>query len=90
MTLRRLTALEIGKVEEEGRILKQKITELKELLGSEQAIRETVAREAREVADSLGNPRRTVVSFFVFLLAFQMTAYHRMSCLSESCTELKS
>ena len=63
MTLRRLTALEIGKVEEESRVLKQRIAELKELLGSEQAIRETVAREAREVADALGNPRRTKVEF---------------------------
>ncbi len=61
MTLRRLTALEIDKVEEERRTLQQRIAELKELLGSEQAIRETVAREAREVADTLGNPRRTVV-----------------------------
>ena len=61
MTLRRLTALEIGKVEEESRTLQQRISELKELLGSESAIRGTVAREAREVADALSNPRRTAV-----------------------------
>lgn len=63
MTLRRLTALEIGKVEEEGRDLRERIARLKGLLGSDQAIRETVAHEAREVADSMGNPRRSVVSY---------------------------
>lgn len=61
MTLRRLTALEAGKMEEEGKNLQSSIRELKDLLGSNEAIRSTVAREAREIADNLGNPRRTLV-----------------------------
>ena len=61
MTLRRLTALEKEKVEEEAKMLQSRIQELQELLGSQEAIRGTVAREARELAETHGNPRRTVV-----------------------------
>lgn len=62
MTLRRLTALEIKKVKDEAKALREKIQQLNDLLGSSHAIRQTVASEAREIANTHGNPRRTTVS----------------------------
>lgn len=61
MALRRLTSLETGKLRQEEAELQASISALKELLGSREAIQATVVREARELAASLGDERRTLV-----------------------------
>lgn len=82
MTLRRLTALEIEKVEQEGRELREKIQQLKDLLGSQDAIRQTVAAEAREIADSHGNPRRTEVRS-------KLSTFDRSILYIDACPEMQ-
>ena len=62
MALRRLTSLEAGKLQQEDRELKARIQELNALLASPAAIKATVETEAVELADRLGDERRTLVS----------------------------
>ena len=53
--------MEAGKLQQEAEELRGRIGGLQALLGSPDAVRETVAREAREIVDKHGNPRRTAV-----------------------------
>eukprot|EP00271_Cylindrocystis_brebissonii_P002631 TRINITY_DN1339_c0_g2_i1.p1 TRINITY_DN1339_c0_g2~~TRINITY_DN1339_c0_g2_i1.p1 ORF type:complete len:555 (+),score=134.75 TRINITY_DN1339_c0_g2_i1:716-2380(+) len=57
--LRRLTSLERGKLEGENNQLLLQITDLRGLIESRQRILEVVAREAEEVKQQFGTPRRT-------------------------------
>ncbi|MGY6501690.1 MAG: DNA gyrase/topoisomerase IV subunit A [Acidimicrobiales bacterium] len=61
MPLRRLTALETLKLEEERDELTARITELETILGSEQRQRTIVLKELGELVERLGRPRRTTV-----------------------------
>ncbi|MDZ7679133.1 MAG: DNA topoisomerase (ATP-hydrolyzing) [Acidimicrobiales bacterium] len=61
MALRRLTALEKLKLEEERDELVARITDLETILGSEQRRRTIVLRELGELVDRLGRPRRTSI-----------------------------
>ncbi|CAI7732879.1 unnamed protein product, partial [Closterium sp. NIES-53] len=57
--LRRLTSLEVSKLEEEHARLKADIADLQELLASRKRILQTVKREALALKDEFGGPRRT-------------------------------
>lgn len=61
MTLRRLTSLEVGRLRDELKELKNTIKELIRLLESDKAMRELVASELDAVASSLGTPRRSEI-----------------------------
>ncbi|MFP3905458.1 MAG: DNA topoisomerase (ATP-hydrolyzing) subunit A [Acidimicrobiales bacterium] len=61
MALRRLTALEKLKLEEERDELVARIADLETILGSEQRRRTIVLRELGELVDRLGRPRRTSI-----------------------------
>lgn len=62
MTLRRLTGLEAGRLQEESASLSASISGLQALLGDAQLVLDTVKRESQEVADRFGDARRTAVS----------------------------
>jgi len=62
MPLRRLTSLEVTKLTDELANLRREITSLKELLSSETKLKDQVAVELDQVADSYGNPRRTTLA----------------------------
>ena len=62
MTLRRLTSMEASKLQEESAQLHQRISELQALLADPQAVLQTVADEATELAAKFGDERRTTVS----------------------------
>ncbi|CAI5468869.1 unnamed protein product [Closterium sp. Yama58-4] len=57
--LRRLTSLEVSKLEEEHARLKADIADLQGLLASRKRILQTVKREAQALKDEFGGPRRT-------------------------------
>eukprot|EP00883_Tetradesmus_obliquus_P009307 jgi/Sobl393_1/20105/SZX79179.1 len=59
MTLRRLTGLEAGKLREEQQQLAATITDLQDLLASQQRQLQVVLTEAQAVADKHGTPRRS-------------------------------
>ncbi|MFP4512032.1 MAG: DNA topoisomerase (ATP-hydrolyzing) subunit A [Acidimicrobiales bacterium] len=61
MALRRLTALEKLKLEEERDELVARIADLETILGSEQRRRTIVLRELGELVDRLGRPRRSSI-----------------------------
>lgn len=59
MQLRRLTALEVGKIEKEHKELIKKIKKLKKLLSSRALILDVVKDESEEVIDKYGDERKT-------------------------------
>ncbi|MCI0343001.1 MAG: DNA gyrase subunit A [Planctomycetales bacterium] len=59
MRLSRLTGLEVEKIESELAELRKKIAGYRELLGSEQKVKELVVAEARDLQQRFGDPRRT-------------------------------
>ena len=61
MTLRRLTSLELGKLQDEQAVLRGKIEDLQDLLLRRDRILEVVVSEAEELAAKHGTPRRTAV-----------------------------
>ncbi len=61
MQLRRLTALEVGKLREELAEVQRAIAEYERILASEQRQRTIVGRELRELAEEFGGPRRSTI-----------------------------
>ncbi|RLG22962.1 DNA gyrase subunit A, partial [Methanosarcinales archaeon] len=61
MQLRRLTALERSKLEDERKDLMEKIKRLRELLSSEKKILEVVKSEIEELRERYGDERRTII-----------------------------
>ncbi len=61
LTLRRLTALEAGKLQDEAQQLRASIGELQQLLGSRELVLAEVGREAQEAAKRHGGPRRSAL-----------------------------
>ena len=61
MPLRRLTALEIGKLKDEAAELKTRIKQLEALLASEQLRLEVVVEETVAIKARFASPRRTVI-----------------------------
>jgi DNA gyrase subunit A len=61
MQLRRLTALEANKIEQEHEELLEKITDLKDILAKRERILEIVETEAKEIQNLHGDPRRTEI-----------------------------
>ncbi|MDE0886109.1 MAG: DNA gyrase subunit A [Myxococcota bacterium] len=61
MRLRALTAMERQKIIEELAVLKEKIADLKDLLGSDSRILKVVIDEVREVVERFGDERRTQI-----------------------------
>jgi DNA gyrase subunit A len=61
MPLRRLTALEIGKLKDEAAELKTRIKQLEALLASETLRLEVVAQETADIKARFATPRRTVI-----------------------------
>jgi DNA gyrase subunit A len=61
MPLRRLTALERSKLEDERKDLLKRIEGLRELLSSEKKILEVVKREIQELKERYGDERRTII-----------------------------
>lgn len=59
MPLRRLTSLEVTKLRDELAELTATIADLKDLLGSDQRMRSTIASELDKMVDAFGSPRRT-------------------------------
>ncbi len=62
MRLRRLTGLEREKLQAEYEELEEMIKEYKEILGSEQIIRDIIKDELRELKDKYGDERRTEIN----------------------------
>jgi len=62
MPLRRLTALEVKKLEDEAEDLEARILDAQQLLTSEQRQRTVVLKELREAVDKYGVDRRTVIT----------------------------
>lgn len=61
MKLQRLTGLEREKVEQEYRMLAEKIKEFKEILADERKIYDIMKVELREIKDKYGDVRRTTI-----------------------------
>ncbi len=61
MQLQRLTGLERQKIEDEMKELREKITELKEILASETKLRQVIIKELGEVQKKYGDARRTEI-----------------------------
>ncbi len=61
MQLRRLTALEAHKIEQEHEELLEKIADLKDILAKRERILEIVETEAKEIQNLHGEPRRTEI-----------------------------
>lgn len=61
MTVRRLTALERGRLEKEGRGLAREIAALEKLLSSERKLSAEVARELSEISSRFGDERRSLL-----------------------------
>jgi DNA gyrase subunit A len=61
MKLQRLTALERGKILEERQELLRQIKQFKELLGSEEVLKDAIKDELVEIQKKYQNPRRTVI-----------------------------
>jgi len=62
MTLRRLTALEAGRIKEEHKEVIERIAELRRLLGDESLIMGLIRDELVEVRDAYGDDRRTEIT----------------------------
>jgi DNA gyrase subunit A len=62
MTLRRLTALEAGRIKEEHKEVKERIEELRRLLGDETLIMGLIREELVEVREAYGDDRRTEIT----------------------------
>ena len=62
MPLRRLTALEVQKLEDEAEDLEGRILDAQQLLSSEQRQRTVVLKELREAVEKYGVDRRTVIT----------------------------
>jgi DNA gyrase subunit A len=63
MRLQKLTNLETKKIVDELEEVRALIRELKELLGSEQKLRDLIKRETYELAEKYGDDRRTNIEF---------------------------
>ncbi|KAK9813725.1 hypothetical protein WJX73_005461 [Symbiochloris irregularis] len=61
MTLRRLTTLESGKLQEEAAKLTQQVQDLQQLLADPKLVLKVIGDEAQEMADKFGDDRRTKV-----------------------------
>ena len=62
LALRRLTSTEDSKLKQEQAELQKQIEDLQALLGNQDAIEATVAREAGELAKSIGDERKSEVN----------------------------
>ena len=74
MPLKRLTALEKLRIEEERDDLKDTIADLEKLLGSKDRQRTTVLRELGEAVEQFGRPRRTEIVHPDDLPVYEATA----------------
>jgi len=63
LRLQRLTALEISKVEEELKDVREKILSLEKILASEDLRRSIIKEELKELSKKYGDKRRTKISF---------------------------
>jgi len=61
MQLQRLTSLERQKIEDELKELREKISELKEILASDAKLRGVIVKELRDVQKKYGDARRTEI-----------------------------
>lgn len=59
LRLRRLTKFSILELEQEADVLNREIAELEEILGSDEKLRQVIARELQQVAIDHGTPRRS-------------------------------
>jgi DNA gyrase subunit A len=62
LTLSRLTALEADKIKQEHADLKERIAELREILGDEQRVNDLIKTELQEISDAYGDERRTEIT----------------------------
>lgn len=61
MKLRRLSGLEIEKLNDENKELEEKITYLESILGSEEKLKDLIADEMNEIKEAYGDDRRTKI-----------------------------
>jgi DNA gyrase subunit A len=61
MQLRRLTALETDKIQQEHEELQAKITDLQDILARRERILEIIETEVGQLRDRHADPRRTVI-----------------------------
>jgi DNA gyrase subunit A len=62
LTLRRLTALEAGKIKQEHADLTERIRELRDILGDEAKVYGLIKDELSEIAEAYGDDRRTLIT----------------------------
>jgi DNA gyrase subunit A len=62
LRLQRLTALEAGKIKQEHADLKERIKELREILGDETRVLGLIKEELEEIRDTYGDERRTEIT----------------------------
>jgi DNA gyrase subunit A len=62
LRLQRLTALEADKLQEEHADVVERIRELREILGSEQRVRDIIKEELQEIREAYGDERRTEIT----------------------------
>jgi DNA gyrase subunit A len=62
LTLRRLTALEAGKIKQEHADLTERIKELRDILGDEAKVYGLIKDELSEIAEAYGDDRRTLIT----------------------------
>jgi DNA gyrase subunit A len=62
LTLRRLTALEAGKIKQEHADLTERIKELRDILGDETRVYGLIKDELSEIAEAYGDDRRTLIT----------------------------
>ncbi len=62
LTLSRLTALEADKIKQEHADLRERIKELREILGDEQRVLDLIKDELNEIAEAYGDDRRTEIT----------------------------
>src|SRR5829696_1640304 len=62
LTLRRLTALEADKIKQEHADLRERIAELRAILGDEARVMAIIREELQEISDAYGDERRTQIS----------------------------
>jgi DNA gyrase subunit A len=62
LTLRRLTALEAGKIKQEHADLTERIKELRDILGDETRVYGLIKDELSEIAETYGDDRRTLIT----------------------------
>lgn len=63
LRLQRLTAMEVGKVEEELSEVRKRIQDLDRILSSEDVRRDLIKQELKELSKKYGDKRRTKISF---------------------------